>query len=56
MYYFCGQYVAFPALGSAGVLVKKIAYGIALPGLLVTLIIYTHVSCGTPFSPFSPLG
>ncbi|TXT12573.1 uncharacterized protein COLE_02983 [Cutaneotrichosporon oleaginosum] len=43
MYFYCGQYVAFPALGSAGVVVKRVAYGIALPGLLVTLIIYTHL-------------
>lgn len=29
-----GQYVASPALGSAGPTIKKIAYGIAIPGLV----------------------
>ena len=43
VYYFCGTYVASPALGSAGVLLKKIAYGFALPGLCVTTILVTHV-------------
>lgn len=27
VYYYCGQYVASPALGSAGPMIKKIAYG-----------------------------
>lgn len=31
------------ALGSAGVTMKKICYGLALPGLCVTICIYTHV-------------
>ncbi|TXT10596.1 hypothetical protein VHUM_02101 [Vanrija humicola] len=43
VYYFCGQYVSSPALGSAGVLMKKVCYGLALPGLLATLCIYSHV-------------
>ena len=43
VYYFCGSYVASPALGSAGGLVKKISYGFALPGLVVTTTIVTHV-------------
>ncbi|KAF5007147.1 hypothetical protein FDECE_6500 [Fusarium decemcellulare] len=42
VYYFCGSYVASPALGSAGVLVKKVAYGIALPGLVVSTIVVLH--------------
>lgn len=45
VYYYCGSYVASPALGSAGVLLKKVAYGFALPGLIVTTCLYTHVSC-----------
>jgi len=44
VYYFCGSYVGSPALGSAGVLMKKICYGLVLPGLLVTEILYIHVS------------
>jgi amino acid transporter len=44
VYYYCGSYVASPALGSAGPLMKKVCYGIALPGLLVTEMIVSHVS------------
>ncbi|KAI0490066.1 transmembrane amino acid transporter protein-domain-containing protein [Xylaria cf. heliscus] len=44
IYYFCGSYVASPALGSAGVLVKKIAYGLALPGLIVTTTLVIHLA------------
>lgn len=44
VYYFCGSYVASPALGSAGVLMKKVCYGLALPGLLATTTIVIHVS------------
>ncbi|KAI0521535.1 putative amino acid transporter [Xylaria bambusicola] len=43
VYYFCGSYVASPALGSAGPLVKRIAYGLALPGLLVTTTLVIHL-------------
>lgn len=43
VYYYCGSYVASPALGSAGTLLKKIAYGFALPGLIVTTVLVTHV-------------
>lgn len=44
VYYYCGSYVASPALGSAGTTMKKICYGLALPGLLVSTTILTHVS------------
>lgn len=44
IYYFCGSYVASPALGSAGTLIKKVSYGIALPGLIASTIIVCHVS------------
>lgn len=43
VYYYCGSYVASPALGSAGGTIKKICYGLALPGLVVTLTIVAHV-------------
>lgn len=43
IYYFCGSYVASPALGSAGALIKKVSYGFALPGLLVSAILPIHV-------------
>ena len=44
MFRFAGKWLASPALGSAGVLMKKICYGLVLPGLLVTEILYIHVS------------
>ncbi|OQE18275.1 hypothetical protein PENSTE_c018G05243 [Penicillium steckii] len=43
VYYYCGSYVASPALGSAGPTVKKISYGFALPGLLVTTMLVIHL-------------
>lgn len=43
VYYYCGSYVASPALGSAGPLLKKICYGLALPGLIATTTINIHV-------------
>ena len=43
VYYYCGQYVASPALGSAGVLMKRICYGVAIPGLLVSGLLFTHL-------------
>lgn len=39
-----GQYLASPALGSAGLLIKKVSYGVALPGLLATAVLYSHIS------------
>lgn len=43
VYYFCGSYVASPALGSAGVTMKKVCYGLALPGLCVSTMVLLHV-------------
>ncbi|CAG8418904.1 unnamed protein product [Penicillium salamii] len=43
VYYYCGSYVSSPALGSAGGSIKQIAYGFALPGLIVTTTIVTHI-------------
>lgn len=45
VYYYCGSYVTSPALGSAGQLIKRVCYGLALPGLLVTMTIVLHVCC-----------
>ncbi|KAH9900513.1 transmembrane amino acid transporter protein-domain-containing protein [Xylariomycetidae sp. FL2044] len=42
IYRWCGKWVATPALGSAGPLLKKIAYGIALPSLIVSAGIFNH--------------
>ncbi|TXT11205.1 hypothetical protein VHUM_01956 [Vanrija humicola] len=49
VYYFCGQYVASPALGSAGLFLKKVCYGLALPGLFASLTIFNHVSAKVVF-------
>ncbi|KAI7184602.1 hypothetical protein KC316_g7249 [Hortaea werneckii] len=43
VYYYCGSYVASPALGSAGQLIKRISYGLALPGLCVTMTLVIHL-------------
>ncbi|TYJ58994.1 hypothetical protein B9479_000433 [Cryptococcus floricola] len=42
IYHFCGQYIASPALGSAGPLMKKVTYGLALPGLIMSCVLNTH--------------
>ncbi|KAM5354735.1 hypothetical protein ACJ41O_001382 [Fusarium nematophilum] len=44
VYIYCGSYVASPALGSAGPLIKKIAYGLALPGLIASTTLVLHYS------------
>lgn len=44
MYRWCGQWIASPSLGSAGPLLKKVAYGIALPSLVVSAGIFNHTS------------
>jgi hypothetical protein len=44
VYFYCGQYTSSPALGSAGPLMKKVCYGVAIPALLVTLCIYSHLA------------
>ncbi|ODN77461.1 hypothetical protein L202_04638 [Cryptococcus amylolentus CBS 6039] len=43
IYHFCGEYIASPALGSAGPLMKKVCYGLALPGLIVSAVLNTHL-------------
>jgi hypothetical protein len=48
VYYYCGSYVSNPALGSAGVLMKKVCYGLALPGILLSTVLITHVSTTVP--------
>lgn len=44
VYSYAGQYVASPALGTAGALLKKVCYGIAIPGLLASLTIFSHLA------------
>lgn len=42
VYVYAGQYLSSPALGSAGVLMSKVAYGIAFPGLCASALLYCH--------------
>ncbi|PQE27692.1 Transmembrane amino acid transporter protein [Rutstroemia sp. NJR-2017a BBW] len=44
VYRWCGQWVASPSLGSAGPVIKKVAYGIGLIGLVVSACLYLHVA------------
>lgn len=39
-----GQYIASPALGSAGKVIEKVAYGVALPALFFSAVFQVHVS------------
>ncbi|KAL4882845.1 transmembrane amino acid transporter protein-domain-containing protein [Aspergillus karnatakaensis] len=43
IYFYCGSYVSSPALGSAGGVIKIVSYAFALPGLVVTMTIVTHI-------------
>ncbi|GAA6040913.1 hypothetical protein JCM8097_003184 [Rhodosporidiobolus ruineniae] len=43
VYHYCGIYVASPALSSAGPLLAKVCYGIALPGLIVGSVLNAHM-------------
>lgn len=45
IYFFAGPSVASPALGSAAPLVRKIAFGIALPTIVISGVINCHVAC-----------
>jgi hypothetical protein len=42
VYYFCGSFVASPALGSAGITMQKVCYGLALPGLIASTMLLVH--------------
>ncbi|KAL9941637.1 hypothetical protein D7B24_003687 [Verticillium nonalfalfae] len=49
VYLYCGKYVASPALGSAGGLLMKIAYGISIPGFIMTCTLWVHLAAKTLF-------
>ncbi|WPG97848.1 Hypothetical protein R9X50_00063000 [Acrodontium crateriforme] len=44
IYRYAGPDVASPALGSTGSIVRKVAYGVALPTILLAGVIYGHVN------------
>lgn len=50
VYTYCGQYIASPVLGSAGTLIKKISYGIALSGLLIGAVVVVHLLAKSLFT------
>ncbi|KAK6207058.1 hypothetical protein LQW54_007486 [Pestalotiopsis sp. IQ-011] len=52
VYYWCGQWVASPSLGSAGPLIKRIAYGVGIIGLAVSACLYVHIAAKYLFVRF----
>ncbi|KAF2102791.1 neutral amino acid permease [Rhizodiscina lignyota] len=44
IYRWCGQWVTSPSLASAGPVIEKVCYGIALPGLLAIALLCLHVA------------
>ncbi|KAL6247140.1 hypothetical protein RBB50_005483 [Rhinocladiella similis] len=44
VYVYCGVYVASPSLASAGGTLEKVAYGISIPGFIMTSTLWTHVA------------
>ncbi|KAF2725864.1 aromatic and neutral aliphatic amino acid permease [Polychaeton citri CBS 116435] len=44
IYVFCGDQVQSPALGSAGHTVKKAAWGVAIPTIIIAGVIYGHIA------------
>ncbi|KAF5980442.1 amino acid transporter [Fusarium coicis] len=49
IYRWCGTWISTPAFGSAGPLIKKVAYGVSLPGLILGVGIYQHVAAKYAF-------
>lgn len=43
VYAWCGKWIASPSLGSGGDTLKKVAYGVALLGLLVSAGLWAHI-------------
>lgn len=39
-----GQYIASPTLGTAGLVFNKLCYSLALPGLVVSVVMYAHLA------------
>lgn len=55
VYRYAGDFISSPALGTAGPLMKKICYGIAIPALLVSATMYVfplELGRSTPADPF----
>ena len=41
---YCGQYIASPSLASAGGTLEKIAYGVSIPGFMMTSTLWVHIA------------
>ena len=41
---YCGQYVATPSLASAGGTLEKVAYGVSIPGFIMTSTLWVHLA------------
>lgn len=52
VYYWCGKWVASPSLGSAGPLIKRVAYGVGIIGLAVSACLYVHIAAKYLFVRF----
>ncbi|KAL6399453.1 putative neutral amino acid permease protein [Ilyonectria robusta] len=51
VYIYCGEYVASPSLASAGGTIEKIAYGISVPGFIMTSTLWVHLAAKFKPSP-----
>ncbi|KAF5709065.1 amino acid transporter [Fusarium mundagurra] len=49
IYRYCGIWLSTPAFASAGPIIKKVAYGVSLPGLILGVGIYQHVAAKYAF-------
>ncbi|KAK5058751.1 hypothetical protein LTR84_011015 [Exophiala bonariae] len=44
VYMYCGQYIASPSLASAGGTLEKIAFGVSIPGFMMTSTLWVHIA------------
>lgn len=44
VYMYCGVYIASPSLASAGGTLEKVAYGVSIPGFMMTSTLWVHVA------------
>ena len=49
IYYYVGTEIASPALGSAGLLIQRISYGLCIPSLMVSGLLYSHLAAKSIF-------
>ncbi|KAK0388616.1 hypothetical protein NLU13_4859 [Sarocladium strictum] len=44
VYMYCGVYIASPSLASGGGTLEKVAYGVSIPGFIMTSTLWVHVA------------